>query len=45
MKQKVDHTVTEIKKDISILDWFDWTSIGLATIGVILFIILILEMY
>ena len=30
----------EIKKDIPLLDWFDWTAIGLATIGVIHFIIL-----
>ena len=45
MKLKADHIVTEIEKDIPMLDWFDWASIGLTIFGVILFIILILEVY
>ena len=35
----------EIKKDIPLLDWFDWTAIGLAIFGIILFIILVLGVY
>ena len=35
----------EIKKNIPLLDWFDWISIGLTIIGVILFIILVFGVY
>ena len=35
----------EIKKDIPLLDSFDWVAIGLAIFGVILFIILVLGVY
>jgi len=35
----------EIKKDIPLLDWFDWTAIGLAIFGITLFIILVLGVY
>ena len=45
MKQKADHTVTEVKKDIPLLDSFDWVAIGLAIFGAILFITLIIGRY
>ena len=35
----------EIKKDIPLLDSFDWVAIGLAIFGIILFIILVLGVY
>jgi hypothetical protein len=35
----------EIKKDIPLLDRFDWMAIGMAIFGVILFLIFILGKY
>ena len=34
-----------IKKDIPLLDSFDWVAIGLAIFGVILFLYLVLGVY
>jgi hypothetical protein len=45
MKQKADHTVTEIKKDIPLFDSFDWVVIGMGMVGVILFIIILMGRY
>jgi hypothetical protein len=42
MKQRADHIVTEIKKDIPLLDRFDWAVIGLSIFAIILFIIFIM---
>ena len=45
MKLKADRIVTEIKKDISSFDSSDLVALGMGILGILLFIILILEIY
>ena len=45
MKQKADRTVTEIKKDIPLFDSFDWVAMGIAIVGIILFVTLVMGNY